>query len=200
MTARGVSCKVAVNNDGDRCRFHRDVVTAENERIPEEEHQHHDNDSECSQSAPHSHTSQDATNEVLSKLLDKISLLEAEINKAKILSQSKPKPNVAKAKLSTEGKKKRAMTPAGAAVSARWIFYNEHKTDADILATVRGGLMKGNMLVKKTQIVNGVTIEKEVIPYTLVKIATDMKYEQLSQEEMESYLLEAYERNDAKYA
>jgi hypothetical protein len=131
--------------------------------------------------------------------LEKIAHLEAELKRATPRNSVATKPSAAKATAKTD-KKKRAMTPAGATVSARWIFYNEHKTDADILEAVRGGLILGKMLVKKTQVVNGVTIEKEHIPYTLVKVATDMKFDKLSQEDKESYLLDAYERNEAKYA
>jgi hypothetical protein len=131
--------------------------------------------------------------------LEKISHLEAELKRTTARNSGATKPPVAKPTAKTD-KKKRAMTPAGATVSARWIFYNEHKTDADILEAVRGGLILGKMLVKKTQVVNGVTIEKEHIPYTLVKVATDMKFDKLSQEDKESYLLDAYERNEAKYA
>lgn len=205
MTSRGVRCKQVVDNAGDRCRYHLAVVSEGNEQ--ESEHQHQ-SDGEVSHSHgptshghSHSQVSQDVTSEVLSGLLEKISHLETELKKATArnsgATSSKPKP---KAKPPVDGKKKRVMTSAGATVSARWIFYNEHKTDADVLATVRGGLIKGNMLVKKTQVVNGVTIEKEHIPYTLVKIATDMKFDQLSDQDKESYLLEAYERNEAKYA
>lgn len=208
MTSRGVRCKQVVDNAGDRCRYHLAVVSEGNEQ--ESEHQHQ-SDGEVSHSHgptshghSHSQVSQDVTSEVLSGLLEKISHLETELKKATArnsgATSSKPKPSVPQAKPPVEGKKKRVMTSAGATVSARWIFYNEHKTDADVLATVRGGLIKGNMLVKKTQVVNGVTIEKEHIPYTLVKIATDMKFDQLSDQDKESYLLEAYERNEAKYA
>lgn len=207
MTSRGVKCKQIVENAGDKCRFHINKVSSQ------VENQHSHSDSEVSngssRSASQSQVSQsEATNEMLSGLLEKISLLEAELkratacNNATLASSRHP---VAKAAATatndkTTGKKKRAMTPAGAMVKARWIFYNEHKTDVDILEAVRGGLIKGSMLVKKTQVVNGVTIEKEIIPYTLVKIATDMKFEKLSQDDMEAYILEAYEHNEAKYA
>jgi hypothetical protein len=198
LNSRGVKCKQVVDNAGDRCRYHLAVVSEENE------HEHH-SDGEVSHSrgqavsASRSQVSQDATSEVLSGLLEKITHLEAELKRTTARNSGATKPPVAKATAQT-GKKKRVMTPAGATVSARWIFYNEHKTDADILASVRGGLIKGNLLVKKTQVVDGVTIEKEHIPYTLVKVATDMKFDQLSQEDKESYLLEAYDRNEAKYA
>lgn len=210
MTNKGKPCRIKVSNEGDKCPHHyvEDVV--------EDEHNHHsDDENNSAHSASRSRTTRSHTenisnvsnvsSEVLSGLIDKITKLEADLQKAKAAPRPTvvSRPQVAKAsssKVVPTGTKKRNMTPAGANRSARWIFYNEHKTDADILASVRGGLIKGNMLVKKATVISGVVVEKEVIPYTLVKVATDMKFDKLTAEEQESYILEAYERNEAKYA
>jgi len=193
-----------VANEGDRCPHHSV------EEVVEEEHRHSDDGNNSAHSASRSrHTENisdvsDAPSEVLSGLIDKITKLEAELQKAKAAPRPSVAPRAQAAKASSSkavpvGPKKRNMTPAGANRSARWIFYNEHKTDADILASVRGGLIKGNMLVKKATVISGVVVEKEIIPYTLVKVATDMKFDKLTAEEQEAYILEAYERNEAKY-
>lgn len=190
----GQPCRMVVENNGDKCRYHQDKVQV----VEDVEHQHSESEVSMRSVSQQSQSHQDVTSEgLVSALLAKVSKLEADLhNKVSSQKPSQTKP-AAKAKTNGE-KKKRNMTPAGANVKARWIFYQEHKNDEDIVASVRGGLIKGNMLVKKTQVINGMTIEKEIIPYTLIKIATDMKYDNLAQEEKESYILEAYEQNDAK--
>ncbi len=208
MTSKGKPCRMKVANEGDRCPHHSV------EEVVEEEHRHSDDGNNSVHSASHSRATRsqtvnvsdvsDAPSEVLSGLIDKITKLEAELQKAKAAPRPSVAPRAPAAKASSSkavpgGPKKRNMTPAGANRSARWIFYNEHKTDADILASVRGGLIKGNMLVKKAAVISGVVVEKEIIPYTLVKVATDMKFDKLTAEEQEAYILEAYERNEAKY-
>jgi hypothetical protein len=128
-------------------------------------------------------------------MIDKIDKLEQMV---KILAANK---NVASNKtgpVAASEKKKRNMTMLGADRSARWIFYQEHKNDDDIIAQVRGGLQNGNMLVKKTKIVDGVSIEKEFIPYTLVKMATDLLFDAMSDSDKDAYIIEAFDRHNAK--
>lgn len=208
MTTRGGSCRKVVENEGERCAFHTIVENQE-----EEEHSVHSvhtapqrssSPSSSNPSNPSNLSIPRVSNDNVMALMVRIGNLEAELNKAmankQVVKQAPKSSKSTKPAKKAEGVKRRNMTPAGANRSARWIFYNEHKFDEDILNSVRGGLSAGNMLVKKTQVVNGVTIEKEHIPYTLVKIATDLKFDALTEQEQESYVLEAYDRNEAKYA
>ena len=97
-------------------------------------------------------------------------------------------------KVKTE-KKARKMNAKGALRSAAFIFYNEHKKDANIIESVRQGLINGNMLVMKTVMVDGVEVQKPQIPWMLIKTATDIKFNALNDDEKEVYVKKAYEKN-----
>lgn len=213
VRANGQKCKQRVDNAGERCRYHQATEVSHQPSGEEVElntptASEMSHDVENVENVVEGPVNTDATSEVMNALLAKINLLEAELKKATALNRkpvataSKPTPTpttVKSAPSSSENvKKKRNMTPAGALQKARWIYYQEHKSDHDVLGIVRGGLLKGEILARKVAIVNGTVVEKEVIPYTLVKIATDSKFDKLSQEEKEAYMLEAYESNEAR--
>jgi len=96
--------------------------------------------------------------------------------------------------------KVRKMTEKSALVSAKWIFYQDSKTDESIITSVRNGLVQGNMLVKKTKVVNGETIEVDNIPWQLIKIATDLMFASSSNDVKEKYINMAWMKYATKRA
>ena len=122
-------------------------------------------------------------------LIERFEVIEKNLNTL-LAMQGKSKGK----KTKTE-KKARKMSEKGALRSAAFIFYNEHKKDDDIIASVVGGLRNGNMLVMKTVIENGEEVEKPQIPWMLIKTATDMKFNALNDDEKDVYVKKAYEKN-----
>jgi hypothetical protein len=87
----------------------------------------------------------------------------------------------------------RKMTLAGAKQSAKWAFYREHKDNPQVVSTVRGGLVKGSMLVIKKKVIDGNEVNVEIIPWSLKKMYTDIMFDALSVEKQQSYINAALE-------
>lgn len=92
------------------------------------------------------------------------------------------------------------MTDAGALHSAKFLYYNEHKQDNDIVKLVRDTLIGKNLLVTKTKVVKGVSVEKEMIPWQYIKSVTDERFEKLSNQRQKKYLDDARTKHAAKVA
>lgn len=118
-------------------------------------------------------------------LIERFEVIEKNLN-ALLAMQGK--------KTKTE-KKPRKMTEKGALRSATFIFYNEHKKDEDIIASVVGGLKDGKMFVMKRVIEDGEEVLKPQVPWLLIKLATDIKFYALNEAEKGVYVKKAYEKN-----
>jgi hypothetical protein len=81
---------------------------------------------------------------------------------------------------------------------AKLLFYHEHKKDAEIIESVRGGLEQGNMLIFKTKKVGDVVTQVPNIHWLLIKDATDMRFEALSQQDKEAYVSLAWREHTYK--
>lgn len=90
------------------------------------------------------------------------------------------------------------MTDAGALHAAKFLYYNEHKQDNDIVKLVRDTLVSKNLLVTKTKVIKGVSVEKEMIPWQYIKSVTDENFEKLSTQRQKKYLDDARAKHAAK--
>jgi hypothetical protein len=144
--------------------------------------------------------SSSVTTETFNLLVEKLEHIES---KLRILEHTKVKESAKSAKSvksdsTSSVRKPRKMTEKSALVSAKWMFYQEFKDDKNIINSIRNGLVQGNMLVKKTKVIDGQTIEVDNIPYQPVKIATDLKFNSVSDDIREKYINMAWMKYAAK--
>jgi hypothetical protein len=152
-----------------------------------------------SESVSMSHTptasrSQSDTESTLNAVSARIGNLENIVEK--LIDIKKP---TTKKVSSSEPKAKnvRNMTDKGALVSAKWIYYQEHKTDPN-LDFIQDRLSQVQLLAKKSKIVDNKIVEVSVIPWQLVKIATDMMWESESANVKETYINLAWGKHASK--
>jgi hypothetical protein len=81
---------------------------------------------------------------------------------------------------------------------AKLMYYHEHKKDADIIESVRGGLEQGNMLVYRTKKVGDVVTQVPNTHWLLVKDATDMLFDALASHEKDDYVNRAWQEHTNK--
>ena len=81
---------------------------------------------------------------------------------------------------------------------AKLLFYHDHKKDADIIESVRGGLEQGNMLVYKTKKVGDIVTHVPNIHWMLIKDATDMRFDALDTHEKDEYVRRAWREHSMK--
>lgn len=116
----------------------------------------------------------------------RIENLEKLIENLTIVMSSKPK------------NKKGQITQEKVNIKARWLFYHDHKKDEDIILNIHNGLMNGNMLIYKSKNKNGITTNEPNINYLLIKDATDIKFNQLTEQEKDVYIRRALDAINSK--
>jgi hypothetical protein len=141
-------------------------------------------------------TNSSVTTQSFNLLIERLESIERKLQNVGNASTSNEK----KATKQSSASKVRKMTEKSALVSAKWIFYQDSKTDESIITSVRNGLVQGNMLVKKTKVVNGETIEVDNIPWQLIKIATDLMFASSSNDVKEKYINMAWMKYATKRA
>jgi len=112
-------------------------------------------------------------NAKLEQIVNAVGKFKTQLKTMEQEAESKAK-NKNKTKKSPGERKPWEMTDKRALTSARWAYYREHKDDIAIIADIRNMLIASNKLtIKKSTNKDGETVEKEIIPYGLIKIETD---------------------------
>lgn len=83
---------------------------------------------------------------------------------------------------------------------AKFLFYHDHKKDADIIEAVRGGLEQGNMLVFRSKKVGDTVTHTPNLHWQLIKDATDLRFEALTTSDKDAYIRKAWEEYHRKLA
>jgi hypothetical protein len=92
------------------------------------------------------------------------------------------------------------MTDARAFERAKFLFYHDHKKDPEVIESVRGGLEQGNMLVFRAKKDGDVIKHVPNIHWQLIKDATDVRFEGLTQAQKEAYVRRSWDEHAAKVA
>lgn len=129
-------------------------------------------------SSPHkknvSQISDDSQTMNLEVLNERIQYLKLELKRLELLKKN----------LTTNGK---VMT------KAKWLFYHEHKANPQLLEDVRNKLRIAGLYMTRQVKINGDTIDKEIIPYTIIKCYTDNAFNGLIGASKASYITKARE-------
>jgi len=94
-------------------------------------------------------------------------------------------------KFKTTGTKPKKITEKMLLRKAKFMFYHDNKTHADILGEIVPRLERAGLLFKRKIVVDGVEKFKDIVPWQMVKEGTDSLFETLPDESKELYIEKA---------
>jgi hypothetical protein len=191
-----VMCSV-VKADGMPCKAHAKkdhIFCATHLRLKEKKASGSDDDSQTSKMStvltlpvvnhPMPSNSADTTVETLAKNLSDLTSQVSDLQEL-----------IAGMEIGKAGKKHSAkpkqVTEKGILRKAKFMFYHENKTRADILGEIVPRLESAGLLFKRKSVVEGVEVFKDVIPWQMVKEGTDALFESLPDESRDLYMAKA---------